>query len=215
MLLTPPLTLSGDIDFRSACLCAILMGPILPFSGALLRGIACLLLAGAGVLPVAAQAQESATITARTALVDNLSVVKSRDMDFGEIVVATGAGTIVMNPAATPTCTVAGGIIKTGVCQPAEFVGAGRLNRLVRVRIPASARTTVTNATGATMRIDNMTVISSPDTLVIRENTRTFRLLVLSLSGVFQFKVGGRLNVGAAQAPGTYTGNFDIDVQYF
>ena len=210
--------MSGDIGFNPPVLWAGLMGrssPIFCAATRWLRPAACLLLAGTWLAPAAVQAQVSATNTARTVLVDNLSVVKSRDMDFGDIVVATGAGTIVMNPTASPTCTVAGGIIRTGACQPAEFVGAGRLNRLVRVRIPASARMTVTNATGATMRIDNMAVISSPDTLLIRENSRTYRLLVLSLSGAFQFRVGGRLNVGAAQAPGIYTGTFDIDVQYF
>lgn len=191
------------------------MGPLLPVSGASVRVLACLLMAGAWALPAAVNAQEVATNTARTTLVENLSVVKSQDMDFGEIVVATGAGTIVMNPAASPTCTVTGGIIKTGVCQPAEFVGAGRLNRLVRVRIPASARMDVTNAGGATMRIDDMTVSGTPDSLVIRQNVRTYRLLVLTLNGLFQFRVGGTLRVGAAQAPGTYTGNFEIDVQYF
>ena len=210
-----PLTLSGHIDFRSPPLLPSLMRSRLPLSGTFVRALACPLVAGAGMLPYAAQAQASTTITARTTVVDNLSVVKSHDMDFGDIFVSSGAGTIVMTPTVTPTCTVTGGIVRSGACQPAEFVGAGRLNRLVRVRIPPSARMDITNAGGAIMRIDNMTVNGSPDTLVIRENSRTFRLLVLSLSGVFEFRIGGRLNVGATQATGTYSGNFDIDVQYF
>lgn len=161
------------------------------------------------------RAAETAPVTASTILVEDLNVTKSEDMDFGNVVIATGAGTIVLAPTPTPTCTVTGGIIHSGACQPAEFVGAGRVNRIVRVRIPPSGRMTVTNATGATMRIDNMDVNGTPDSLVVRENVRQFRLRITNPSGLYFFRVGGRLNVGATQAPGTYTGTFNIDVQYF
>ena len=194
------------------------MGPKLPQATSPIRGIcalACLLLAGMLVVPAAVQAADTAQVSASTILVEDLSVVKARDMDFGNIIVATGGGTVVMTPTVTPTCTVTGGIVHSGECQPAAFIGSGRINRLVRVRVPPGGQTTVTNTTGATMTINNMVVSGSPDTLVIRQNVRTFRLLVLNLSGLFEFRVGGRLNVGATQAPGTYTGTFDIDVQYF
>lgn len=136
-------------------------------------------------------------------------------MDFGDIVVATGAGTVVLSPSPTSTCSATGGIIQSGECQAAEFVGSGRFNRLVRVRVPPGARLDVTNASGATMRVDELTLSGTPDSLVIRQNVRTWRLLVLNLSGVFRFRVGGTLRVGAAQPPGTYSGNFEIDIQYF
>lgn len=194
------------------------MGPKLPQATSPIRGfcaLACLLLAGALSVPVAVQAAETAPVTASTVLVEDLSIAKAADMDFGNVIIATGGGTIVMTPTATPTCTVTGGIIKSGVCQPAEFIGAGRVNRQVRVRIPPSGRMTVTNPGGATMRIDNMDINGSPDTTVIRENVRSFRLRVLNPSGLFYFRVGGRLNVGATQAQGTYTGTFTVDVQYF
>lgn len=194
------------------------MGPKLPPAVAPIRGLralACLLFAGMLVTAGGVRAAETAPVTASTILVEDLNVTKSEDMDFGNVVIATGAGTIVLAPTPTPTCTVTGGIIHSGACQPAEFVGAGRVNRIVRVRIPPSGRMTVTNATGATMRIDNMDVNGTPDSLVVRENVRQFRLRITNPSGLYFFRVGGRLNVGATQAPGTYTGTFTIDVQYF
>lgn len=216
--MTAVFTIFGQTVFRGWWLCDATMGPKPPLAATPIRGLralACLLLAGMLAVPGLSYAAETGTSTATTILVEDLSVVKSADMDFGNIIVATGAGTIVMAPAPTPTCTVTGGIIHSGACQPAEFVGAGRFNRQVRVRLPPAGRMTVTNATGATMRIDNMGVNGAPDTLVVRENARNFRLRIVNPSGMFFFRVGGRLNVGAAQALGTYTGTFDVDLQYF
>lgn len=179
-----------------------------------LRALACLLLAGTLALPAAVQAAENGPNTVSVVLIKPLSIVKSEDLDFGTIIPETG-GTVVLDPTTNPTCTVTGGVIRSGVCQPAEFVGAGSVAQLVRVRIPANARMTVTNATGATMRVDNMTVNGSPDLLVVRLNVRTYRFVILHPSGIFYFRVGGTLNVGANQAVGTYTGTFDVDIQYF
>lgn len=179
-----------------------------------LRALACLLLAGMLALPAAAQAAENGPNTASAILIKPLSIVKSEDMDFGTIIPGA-AGTVVLDPTITPTCTVTGGVIRSGACQPAEFVGAGSVAQLVRVRIPPNARMTVSNGAGATMRVDNMTVNGSPDLLVVRLNQRTFRFLILHPSGIFYFRVGGTLNVGANQAYGTYTGTFDVDIQYF
>ncbi|MCL4671920.1 MAG: DUF4402 domain-containing protein [Sphingomonadaceae bacterium] len=165
-------------------------------------------------MPGAAHAAQTGPNTASAILVKPLSIVKSEDLDFGTIIPDTG-GTVVLDPTATPTCTVTGGVIRSGVCQPAEFVGAGSVLQLVRVRIPPNARMTVTNATGATMRVDNMTVNGTPDLLVVRLNQRSFRFIILHPSGIFYFRVGGTLNVGANQAQGTYTGTFDVDIQYF
>lgn len=220
--MTGALTKPGEMAFRGLRLGHATMGPKSLLAATPIRGLcalACMLLASllAAVLavPGAVRAAETTTVGATTVLVEDLSVVKSEDMDFGNIIVAAGGGTIVMNPTVTPTCAVTGGLVHSGACQPAEFVGAGRFNRLVRVRIPPSGRMTVTNATGATMRIDQMDINGTPDTLVVRENVRSFRFRILNPSGLFYFRVGGRLNVGASQAVGTYTGTFDIDVQYF
>ena len=40
------------------------------------------------------------------------------------------------------------------------------------------------------------------------------RFEIASNSGIFTFRVGARLNVGANQAPGVYTGTFPVTVIY-
>lgn len=165
-------------------------------------------------MPGAAHAAETGPNTASAILIQPLSIVKSEDLDFGTIIPDTG-GTVVLDPTLTPTCTTTGAVIRSGVCQPAEFVGAGSVNQRVRVRLPAQARMTVSNGAGATMQVTDMLVNGSPDLLVTRETIRNFRFRILHPTGIFYFRVGGTLNVGANQAQGTYTGTFDVDIQYF
>lgn len=165
-------------------------------------------------MPGAAHAAETGPNTASAILIQPLSIVKSEDLDFGTIIPDTG-GTVVLDPTLTPTCTTTGGVIRSGVCQPAEFVGAGSVNQRVRVRIPAGAQMTVSNGTGGTMLITDMSLNGNPDLLVVRENPRTFRFRIQHPTGIFYFRIGGTLNVGANQAQGTYTGTFDVDIQYF
>lgn len=194
------------------------MGPILPAVRASIRGahaLPGLLLAGALVLPAPAQAAAVTAVTARTVLVEDLSIEKSKDLDFGNIIVGPGGGNIVLVPTETPECTATGGLIRSGACQPAVFVGAGRKDRNVRIRIPPGGTMTISNGAGATMTIEDMTVDSNPDTTVVRENKRSFRLRVRSDSGLFYFRVGGTLKVAAGQAQGTYTGTFMVDAHYF
>lgn len=179
-----------------------------------LRALAWLLLAGMLATAGPAQARETGTSTAGTILIQPLSIVKSEDMDFGTIIPSTG-GTVVLDPAINPTCAVTGGVIRSGACQPAEFVGAGSVNQRVRVRLPPQARMTVSNGAGATMQVTNMDVNGAPDLLVTRETVRNFRFRILHPSGIFFFRVGGTLNVAANQAVGTYTGTFNVDIQYF
>ena len=40
------------------------------------------------------------------------------------------------------------------------------------------------------------------------------RYEIMSDSGIFAFRLGGRLNVAAGQRPGQYTGTFPVTVQY-
>lgn len=179
-----------------------------------LRALVCLLCAGVLALPGTAHASENGTSTASTVIVRPLSVVKSEDMDFGTIIPSTG-GTVTIVPTLSPVCTTTGALIRSGECQPAEFVGAGSFGQLVRIRIPPGGQMTVTNGTGGTMLVNNMTVDGPPDLALVRLTPRMYRGLILNLSGIFYFRVGGRLNVGANQAGGTYTGTFDVDIQYF
>ncbi|MGN6496405.1 MAG: DUF4402 domain-containing protein, partial [Tsuneonella sp.] len=103
-----------------------------------------------------AAAQQAATADAKAGIVEQLTLSKDTDLDFGQIGV-NGAGTVLMTTTATPTCTASATLIKYGVCQPAVFEGYGQTGRTVRVKIPGSLGITLTGPGGATMKITGVT----------------------------------------------------------
>lgn len=160
-----------------------------------------------------AAAQETATALGKAIIVVPLSLSKAADMDFGKIAV-NAAGTIVMNPTATPTCTVTGGLIKYGVCQPAVFEGYGQTGRTVRIKLPPANRIDLVGPGGATMPVSNLVMNAGSD-LVYRNTSNGFRRYRIdSGDGAFLFRVGGTLNVAAGQAYGLYSAIFSIDIIY-
>ena len=160
----------------------------------------------------AASAQSQTSMQVRTAIFGDLSVTKVSDMDFGDIA-ENGGGTIVMVPTPNPSCNVTGAIVHTGACQPAVFGGSGDFGRIVRIKKPPSATLTLTGPR-ADMEISAMTINGSPELTQIQQTPGYSRFIINSPSGIFTFRVGGTLTVGANQTPGTYTGTFQIDIQY-
>ncbi|WFL78388.1 DUF4402 domain-containing protein [Altererythrobacter arenosus] len=146
------------------------------------------------------------------AIFGDLNLTHLEDMDFGQIVETTG-GTIVMSPFPNASCTVTGSVIHSGVCQPASFGGSGDNGKIVRIKKPPSARLTLTGP-GADMEITNMTIDGSPELQLIQSTPGYSRYRIDSVTGIFEFRVAGTLNVGANQAPGLYTGTFEITIQY-
>lgn len=156
-----------------------------------------------GTLPFAtssASAAATQTASGQVSILSPLSVLKNADLDFGELVV-TGAGTAVMDPVAGALSTT-GGVTQAGTAaHPAQFTGTGSKNSIVHVRIPTTP-ITVTRVGGTeTMTVSNWTLDQSANLKVPANDT-------------FNFSVGGTLNVGTAQAVGTYTGTFQVTVQY-
>jgi spore coat protein U-like protein len=169
-------------------------------------------------LSPALQAKEvaRATGTSSAVVVEPVSLIKVQDLSFGKIVPRPTAGTITVNPD-TGACVVTGAIMEVGTCRAAQFVGMGRRNLFVRFQIPTTV--TLTAPGGATMVADTFTIGNSPDLLFIGGNgiglgNGNRRWAIQPLSGIFSFNVGARLNVGASQAPGLYTGTFSVTVQY-
>ena len=130
-----------------------------------------------------------------------LSLVKTEDLDFGTLVSGPVAGTATIN-ANTGARTTTGGVTAAGGGTPkrAEFVGIGGRGILIIVAISASP--TISNGTGGTM----------PTTLAVQGGTG---VRLFPGTGVQTFRVGGRLNVGANQPAGNYTGTFSLTVTYF
>jgi spore coat protein U-like protein len=176
---------------------------------------AALALAAAGLISAPAQAQ-TATATAEATVVEPLSLIKTQDLDFGLVAASSAAGTVTIDPD-TGVCTGAGGVVSAGNCSYAEFAGMGVRRLTFRAQIPASV--TITGPGGATMTVTNLTMGLAPDVTFIGGNGNGLgngrrRYQINSATGIFTFRLGGQLNVGANQTPGTYSGTFDVIVQY-
>ena len=151
-----------------------------------------------------AQAAASATASANAEILTTISVVKNQNLDFGKIAV-NGAGTLTVSadesaPVACPA---------TLVCQGA--------------RVPAKFTISGTNGSGTTasVRQASVSLTSGANSMTLNAfsvffpNGSTLTLPnVTATLGTAGFNVGGSLAVGAAQAPGLYTGTFDVDVDY-
>ncbi|MCB2088264.1 MAG: DUF4402 domain-containing protein [Sphingomonadaceae bacterium] len=173
-------------------------------------------------MPAPAQAQSVAT-PVQIVVLKPLSILKTEDMDFGDIL-ETGAGAVVMTPSITPTCVEDNtNLIHSGNCQPAEFVGVGSPNQIMRIKKPAGGQILLTGP-GTDMLIANIVIDGSPSLqLVVNGNGNGnaggngngfVRYRIVSTDGYWEFRVGGTLNVPSGQTPGVYTGTFQIDVSY-
>lgn len=137
---------------------------------------------------------------AEAAILSPLSVIKRADLDFGTLVVS-GAGTAVIDPVSGSE-SVTGPIVTAGTAaHPAKFTATGSKNAVAIIRLPKNP-INVTRVGGTeTMTVTNWTV----DGAINRR---------IPITDTFDFFVGATLNVGAAQAEGTYTGTFTVTVQY-
>lgn len=169
------------------------------------------------LLVPAAHAQVATAQGSSTAVVvAPLSLVKVQDLDFGRIAARPTAGTVTVD-VNSGGCTTTGTIIHQGNCQFAEFAGMGTRRMRVRIQIPTSV--TLTGPGGATMLVNTMTLGTQPELTFLGGNGNGLgngnrRYEINSSTGIFTFRVAGRLNVGANQAPGVYNGTFNVTVQY-
>ena len=177
----------------------------------------CVVLAAALVLvfapaPVAAQGTP-ASAQAQTILLEPLTLTKGQDMDFGSIATDGTAASVVMTPTATgATCESVGAIVHTGSCAPGEFGGYGEVAREIRIKFPAGG-SIVVSGPGADMEIKDLQTDATG--LLYLGNGRGFvRYLVVEPEGLFTFRLGGTLNVNAGQAPGAYSGTYEIRLDY-
>lgn len=183
-----------------------------------LRGFCALLALAAGGLASPTLAQTvNATGGAQAVIVEPLALLKIRDLRFGRMAASAAAGTVTVNPN-TGACTVTGGVISAGGCGYGEFGGQGVRRMRVRIQMPTTI--TLTGPGGASMVADTLTLGIAPDLVQVpgpgngNGNGGGPRYEIASNSGIFTFRVGGRLNVGANQTPGVYSGTFAVTVIY-
>ncbi len=172
------------------------------------RAIACLLFVLAALTSAPAAYAQTSNGDATAVTIGPMSVVKIEDLNFGNLVAGTTAGTMTVNTA-NGNVNVTGGVVRAGgVTSRANFIIYGPQNQIVRIRIPSTILIS-RNGGGANMRIDQMSVGNANRSLGTNVLGR------LSRTGVFNLTVGGRLRVNANQQEGGYTGTFDMTVDYF
>jgi hypothetical protein len=148
-----------------------------------------------GLVATAADAAPvTATGTARARVLRQIVVTKTSDLDFGVIVPATSASTVVISTAGARTCGA--GVTCTGSFAPAAFTISGTSG--VVATITGDNSVTLTNGSGGTM------------TAALNRSAATVTLAATAST----VQVGGTLSMAANQADGTYSGTFNITVDY-
>jgi hypothetical protein len=176
---------------------------------------ACALLAAAVCVPLPAAAQSDNAVM-RSQVRAAASLSNDGDLDFGDIIPSAGGGTVVMTASATPTCTVTGGLVRSGTCRAAEFSGTAYAGAVLRVQRPNANSITLAGPAGATMTVTTFTLGSTAPTVYLGAlgNSPNHRFRVDAADGSYTFYVAGTLNVGANQFPGIYNGTFEININY-
>lgn len=153
--------------------------------------------------PAAGMAAPTGPATAppgQAELLKSLTLTKLADLDFGDLGVV-GAGTAVINPV-TDTMTTSGGVLfLRGTPRAAQFRGVASGNSVVNIRIPTKSVALTRVGGTETILLDNFTLDG--------QSKRA-----MAQAGVFTFKVGGTLRPSVGQVDGTYTGTFDVTIQY-
>ncbi|MEE4199704.1 DUF4402 domain-containing protein [Erythrobacter sp.] len=160
--------------------------------------------------PGAVRAQPTEQAPSRAFLVTPLSFVKESDLDFGQIIPGNTDGTVVMD--STGAVTTTGGVIQVaGTQNPARFWGYGTFNQRVLINVDANSYTLRREGGTETMLMDQILIGSQPPIVI---STRPRRFRIINPDGYFSFTMAGRLQVASDQAPGVYSGEFTVTLEY-
>jgi len=174
-------------------------------SRACAMGIAC------ASLSFATSAYAQDTGDASATVVTPLSFISTDDLNFGQIIPSNVAGEVRM--AADGTRTATNGIILVGSNQqPGAFAGQGEFFQIVSIAI--GANNIQLTGPGAPMTARAFSVLSSSTANGVILNTNPTFFRIGSGTGIFAFGVGATLDVGANQTPGTYSGTWNITLEY-
>lgn len=156
------------------------------------------ILAGTAVLAVGLSATganaATATANANAEIVAAISITEDTELNFGTIVPGAAASTVQLTPAGGVTCGA--GLTCSGTTAAGAFTATGTAGYAVNIGVVAS--TTLTSGAN-NMTLDSFAASAATATLT---------------GGTASFTVGGTLHVGASQAPGVYTGTYDVSVNY-
>ena len=140
--------------------------------------------------------------SARLAIVSPLSLIKTHDLLFGNIVAGSSPGTVIIDQNTGARSSTGGVTLFGGTYGPASFVGASHGLSLVFVHMPATPVTLTRVGGTQTLRVTNFAIQGGQIKLILNNQP-------------FSFNIGGTLAVSANQAEGEYLGTFDLTMYYF
>ncbi len=142
----------------------------------------------------------SATATATAVIVSPITLTRTADMSFGNIIADVDGGTVVLVPAGTRTLNGLTSPSLPGTVTAASFNVSGLANATYAITLPPTHD--ISNGV-QTMTVNTFTSTPTPTG-------------ALSVAGTQTINVGATLNVGANQAAGTYTNaaGFTVTVNY-
>ena len=142
----------------------------------------------------------NATSNASATVMTPISISNTAALRFGKFSALTG-GTVVVSAAGARSATGAVVLSSTDAGGAASFAVSGDANATYAITLPNSA--TLTHSVDNTKTMAVGTFTSNPS------GTGT-----LSAGGAETLTVGATLTVGNAQTTGSYTGTFDVSVEY-
>lgn len=145
----------------------------------------------------------TATANATANILRGITLTKTEDLNFGQIV-PNGGGIVTVSTAGVRTTADTAMLIPESYDQPhaAAFSVAGDGGHSFSIALPAS--TTISNGS-ASMNVDNFTSSLGGSSTLSGS---------LNGPGTQTFTVGADLHVAADQAYGAYTGTFNVTVTY-
>ena len=167
-----------------------------PYRLAFSVGLACALF---GAAPSAAAPSGSASVNA--SVVKPLVLTWLQDLDLGSIVLGPGTwsnATVGISRTGTFTCTNAN-VTCSGVTQVAQYNVSGSNNQAVHITAP---NVTLVNQSDASQRLT--LVVDAPASVTLTNS---------GPPGT-NFSLGGSVTVTSATAGGTYSGTFNVTVDY-
>ena len=138
--------------------------------------------------------------TGVAAIILPAQVTKLNDMDFGFVTVTT-AGTAIVDSSSGAVTTTGGVLAVGGLPHAAQFATVSPSKTIVHIRLPRQPATLTRTGGTETMTVDTWTINGNATRNVVAHET-------------FQFAVGGTLHVAANQVEGTYSGTFDVTIDY-
>jgi len=174
-----------------------------------------LLIAAAAAMSLAAvassaNAQQSATGAGQASvqILKALSVTSHHDLPFGKVAISTTTGgTVAINESGSRTATGGAALVGGASVTAADFVFNGEPNATVTVS--ASDSGGGANAAGTYQVSDG-----ASHNMTLTVTSSKFGSQTLDSSGNVTVPIAGSVAISAAQAGGTYNGNYYVTVAY-